>query len=96
MVCHLGQEGEIRGLGVIWVDRWGREKVEKQVSRGPLHVHRKDTEIWLLRGRAKGAHKGVCNPSPTEDLPGTALVSVCCRIIRNSTLCQFPGVSQFR
>lgn len=80
MVCHLGQEGEVRGLGDIWVERWGREKVEKQVSKGPLHVlDRKGTEVWLLRSRVKGEDKGVCDPSPTEEFdwnsPGLCLLS---------------------
>lgn len=98
MVCHLGQEGEIRGLGDIWVERWGREKVEKQVSRGPLHVlDRKGTEVWLLRGRQKEQTRVYVIPALLKNLPGTVLVYVCCpSIIINGTLFNFPDVSQFR
>lgn len=53
---------------------------ETRDFQGPLHVlHRKGTEVWLLRGRAKGGDKGPCDPSPPEEFawnsPGLCLLS---------------------
>lgn len=41
--------------------------MEKQVSRGPLHVLHRKGKLWLLRGRAVGADKGLHDPSSTEE-----------------------------
>lgn len=78
----------------IWIDRWSREKVEKQVSRGPLHVLHRKCKLWLLRGRAVEAKVYVI-PALLKSLPEQSWFVCGSSIIINSTLFNFPSLNGY-